>query len=136
MRTPRSLATIAPSPFRTSQTGRCRSADANLRDRHRAGANIPFLERPRQTCPWNISYVGYLLYRGSGQAPSAPCVLREEGATHTVGLRAASLCAASRRALRLQASWDRALALAMREHGIAIAEEALATSLLHDLDDR
>ncbi|CCV15317.1 hypothetical protein MESS4_750252 [Mesorhizobium sp. STM 4661] len=63
MRTPRPLATIAPSPFfRTSQTGRCRSADADLRDRHRAGTNIPFLENPRQTRWWNISYVGYRPY--------------------------------------------------------------------------
>ncbi|RWN02643.1 MAG: TIGR02679 family protein [Mesorhizobium sp.] len=35
-----------------------------------------------------------------------------------------------------EASWDGALAPAMREHGVAIAEEALAASLLPDLDDR
>ncbi|RWC51103.1 MAG: TIGR02679 family protein [Mesorhizobium sp.] len=35
-----------------------------------------------------------------------------------------------------EASWDGALTLAMREHRVAIAEEALAASLLQDLDDR
>lgn len=35
-----------------------------------------------------------------------------------------------------EASWDGALAPAMREHRVAIAEEALAASLLQDLDDR
>ncbi|PAQ06536.1 TIGR02679 family protein [Mesorhizobium temperatum] len=35
-----------------------------------------------------------------------------------------------------EASWDGALAPAMREHCVAIAEEALAASLLPDLDDR
>jgi len=36
----------------------------------------------------------------------------------------------------VEASWDAALTLAMREHRVAIAEEAVATSLLQDLDDR
>jgi uncharacterized protein (TIGR02679 family) len=36
----------------------------------------------------------------------------------------------------VEASWDGALTLVMREHRIAIAEEALAASLLHDLDNR
>ncbi|WP_240547201.1 TIGR02679 family protein [Mesorhizobium tianshanense] len=36
----------------------------------------------------------------------------------------------------VEASWDGALTLAMREHRVAIAEEALAASLLQDLDDR
>ncbi|MER8481359.1 TIGR02679 family protein [Mesorhizobium sp. M1322] len=35
-----------------------------------------------------------------------------------------------------EASWDAALAPAMRQHGVAIAEEAMAASLLPDLDDR
>jgi uncharacterized protein (TIGR02679 family) len=36
----------------------------------------------------------------------------------------------------VEASWDGTLALAMREHRVAIAEEALAASLLEDLGDR
>jgi uncharacterized protein (TIGR02679 family) len=36
----------------------------------------------------------------------------------------------------IEASWDEALAAAMREHGVAIAEEAVAAALLPDLDDR
>jgi uncharacterized protein (TIGR02679 family) len=36
----------------------------------------------------------------------------------------------------VEASWDRALTTVMREHRVAIAEEALASSLLQDLDDR
>lgn len=36
----------------------------------------------------------------------------------------------------VEASWDGALTLAMREHRVAIAEEALAASMLQDLDDR
>ncbi|MDQ6435227.1 TIGR02679 family protein [Mesorhizobium sp. LHD-90] len=36
----------------------------------------------------------------------------------------------------VEASWDGALTLAMIEHRVAIAEEALAVSLLQDLDDR
>ncbi|TIQ23113.1 MAG: DUF2399 domain-containing protein [Mesorhizobium sp.] len=35
-----------------------------------------------------------------------------------------------------EASWDVALAAAMRHHRVAIAEEALAASLLLDLDNR
>ncbi len=34
----------------------------------------------------------------------------------------------------VEASWDNALTTAMREHGVAIAEEALAAALLPDLD--
>lgn len=34
------------------------------------------------------------------------------------------------------ASWDDALAAAMHEHGVAIAEEAVASELLADLEDR
>jgi uncharacterized protein (TIGR02679 family) len=36
----------------------------------------------------------------------------------------------------VEASWDGALTLAMRERRVAIAEEAVAASLLQDLDDR
>jgi hypothetical protein len=36
----------------------------------------------------------------------------------------------------IEASWDEALAAAMREHGVAIAEEAMAATLLSDLNDR
>jgi uncharacterized protein (TIGR02679 family) len=36
----------------------------------------------------------------------------------------------------VEALWDAALATAMREHDISIAEEALAVSLLQDIDDR
>lgn len=36
----------------------------------------------------------------------------------------------------VEASWDEALTAAMRQHRVAIAEEALAASLLQDLDDR
>ncbi|RWI23615.1 DUF2399 domain-containing protein [Mesorhizobium sp.] len=35
-----------------------------------------------------------------------------------------------------EASWDVTLAAAMRHHRVAIAEEALAASLLPDLDNR
>ena len=36
----------------------------------------------------------------------------------------------------VEATWDRALAVAMQEHQVSIAEEALAASLLPDLADR
>jgi hypothetical protein len=36
----------------------------------------------------------------------------------------------------IEASWDEALAAAMRGHGVAIAEEAVVAVLLPDLDDR
>src|SRR5882757_1467044 len=36
----------------------------------------------------------------------------------------------------VQASWDDGLAAAMHEHGVAVAEEAVATELLSDLADR
>ena len=36
----------------------------------------------------------------------------------------------------VQASWDDGLAAAMQEHGIAVAEEAVAAELVADLDDR
>jgi uncharacterized protein (TIGR02679 family) len=71
-------------------------------------------------------------------------VMREHGATPW-RFGAADYIAAVRTAPSLahplgekgaEASWDGALALVMREHRVAIAEEALAASLLQDLNDQ
>lgn len=71
-------------------------------------------------------------------------VMRTYGATpwrFSAGDYTAATRMARSRAQRLEgstveASWDEALAPAMREVGIAIAEEAMAAGLLPDLDDR
>ena len=36
----------------------------------------------------------------------------------------------------VEASWDEALTATMREHGVAIAEEAMAAAMLSDLTDQ
>jgi uncharacterized protein (TIGR02679 family) len=71
-------------------------------------------------------------------------VMREHGAEpwrfgaidYLDAVRTASSLAHPLEGQTAEASWDRALALAMREHRVAIAEEALAASLLQDLDSR
>jgi uncharacterized protein (TIGR02679 family) len=71
-------------------------------------------------------------------------VMREYGATSwrfDAADYVAAVQTASGLPLRLdgrsiEASWDEALAAAMREHGVAIAEEAMAATLLSDLNDR
>jgi uncharacterized protein (TIGR02679 family) len=71
-------------------------------------------------------------------------VMREHGAEpwrfgaidYLAAVRAAPSIAHPLGGQVVEASWDAALTLAMREHGVAIAEEAVATSLLQDLDDR
>ena len=71
-------------------------------------------------------------------------VIREHGAEpgrlgandYVAAVRAAPSMAHRLGGQAAEASWDAALTLAMREHRVAIAEEAVATSLLQDLDDR
>lgn len=63
--------------------------------------------------PWRFGVVDYI-----AAVRTAPSL------THPLGGKA------------VEASWDEALTSAMREHRVAIAEEAMAASLLHDLADR
>ncbi|CCV11890.1 TIGR02679 family protein [Mesorhizobium sp. STM 4661] len=63
--------------------------------------------------PWRFGAVDYIA-----------AVRTARGLAHPLGGKA------------VEASWDGALAPAMREHRVAIAEEALVASLLQDLDDR
>ena len=63
--------------------------------------------------PWRFGAVDYLAAVRTAPSPTLP-----------LGGKA------------VEASWDGALTLAMLEHRVAIAEEALAASLLQDLDDR
>jgi uncharacterized protein (TIGR02679 family) len=63
--------------------------------------------------PWRFGTADYLAAVRTAPSP-----------THSLGGKA------------VEASWDEKLAPAMREYSIAIAEEALADSLLQDLDNR
>lgn len=71
-------------------------------------------------------------------------VMREHGAEpwrfgavdYLAAVQAAPSPAHSLAGNPVEASWDGALTLAMRERRVAIAEEAVAASLLQDLDDR
>jgi hypothetical protein len=59
------------------------------------------------------------------------------GATdYEAALRTAPSLEHSLKGKPVQASWDAALTAAMQHHRISIAEEALAASLLQDLDGR
>ncbi|MFO1087693.1 MAG: TIGR02679 family protein [Reyranellaceae bacterium] len=61
---------------------------------------------------------------------------RFDAADYVAAVRTASSLAQRLEGVTVEASWDDALAAAMCEHGITIAEEAVAAQLLSDLADR
>jgi uncharacterized protein (TIGR02679 family) len=88
-----------------------------------------------------------LCYHGDFDWPGlriANYVMRGFGATqwrfgatdYEAALRIAPSLGHSLKGKPVEASWDAALTAAMQQHRISIAEEALAASLLQDLDSR
>jgi uncharacterized protein (TIGR02679 family) len=61
---------------------------------------------------------------------------RFNAADYVAAVRAASGLAQRLEGAAVEASWDDELAVAMHEHGVAIAEEAMAAQLLSDLTNR
>jgi uncharacterized protein (TIGR02679 family) len=61
---------------------------------------------------------------------------RFNAADYIAAVRTASGLAQRLEGVTVKASWDDELAAAMHEHGVAVAEEAVAAQLLSDLTDR
>lgn len=80
---------------------------------------------------WPGLRIGNHVMRGHGAQP-----WRFGAADYLAAVRTAPSPTHSLAGNPVEASWDGALTLAMRERRVAIAEEAVAASLLQDLDDR
>lgn len=80
---------------------------------------------------WPGLHIGNVVMREFGAQP-----WRFGATDYVAAVQIESGISQSLNAETVEASWDKALTMAMQQWGISVAEEALASSLLHDLDGR